>query len=254
MLTDSQRAELTATGITRLAGWIPRPDAEGIADAVWDDLARRGIARHDRSTWPVGFLAKNQQIRKRDCFAPYSTPALDTLLHAGLGLDGAQYQAWGALISFPDPGPWTVPHKIWHFDVPGRGDPDRPSVGRLFAYATDVGPRAGATLAVEGSHELVRRMVATAPGHDAGSSADIRKRLITTHPWFRALSREGGDRIRRFMVDGDEIDGVRVRVVELTGRAGDLTIMLPWTMHNIAVNCGDGPRLMATLWATATAD
>jgi len=48
------------------------------------------------------------------------------------------------------------------------------------------------------------------------------------------------------MVDGDEIDGVRVRVAELTGEAGDVTVMLPWTMHNFSMNCSPEPRLMVT--------
>ena len=49
---------------------------------------------------------------------------------------------------------------------------------RLFGYASDVVSGAGATLVVEGSHELVRRMVAAAPGHDAGGSAVLRKKLL----------------------------------------------------------------------------
>ena len=48
------------------------------------------------------------------------------------------------------------------------------------------------------------------------------------------------------MIDGDEIDGVRVRVAELTAQAGDIVVMLPWTMHNLAMNCAVTPRFMVT--------
>ena len=73
-------------------------------------------------------------------------------------------QAWGpALVTFPQPGPWTLPHKVWHVDLPGRGVPDTAGAVRLFGYASDVVTWGGATLVVEGSHELVRRMVAAAP-------------------------------------------------------------------------------------------
>ena len=90
-------------------------------------------------------------------------------------------------------------------------------------------------------------MVAGAPGHDAGRSADLCRRLAAAHPWFRALCREGGgDRVRRFMTDGEEIDGVRVRVAELTGAAGDVAIMLPWTLHNLSMNTAATPRFMVT--------
>lgn len=156
-------------------------------------------------------------------------------------------QPWGpALVTFPEPGPWTLPHKVWHFDLPGRGDPDRPAALRLFGYVSDVAPQGGGTVVVEGTHELVRRLVAAAPDHDAGESARLRRTLAARSPWFRALCREGGDRIHRFMTDGDEVDGVRVRVTELTGRAGDVVAMLPWTMHNLAMNCRPDPRFMVT--------
>jgi hypothetical protein len=91
-------------------------------------------------------------------------------------------------------------------------------------------------------------MVTNSPDYIAGSSAELRNRLNLTYPWFAALAREGGDRVARFMIDGDEIDGVRVRVVELTGSAGDVTMMLPWTMHSMAMNCRSNPRFMVTHW------
>jgi hypothetical protein len=93
---------------------------------------------------------------------------------------------------------------------------------------------------------LVRRLIARTPDHDAGSSSDLRKTLARQHRWFAALLGDGADRARQFMVDGDEIDGVRVRVGELTGEAGDVTVMSPWTMHNFSMNCSSAPRLMVT--------
>src|SRR4029450_10606922 len=97
-----------------------------------------------------------------------------------------------------------------------------------------------------GTPGLVPPRVAAAPAHDAGESARLRRTLAARSPWFRALCREGGDRIHRFMTDGDEVDGVRVRVPAPTGRAGDVVPMLPWTMHNLAMNCRPDPRFMVT--------
>jgi len=71
--------------------------------------------------------------------------------------------------------------------------------------------------------------------------------LIARSAWFKALCSAGGERVERFMVDGDELDGVRVRVVEATGNAGDVCLMHPWMLHNIAMNCADRPRMMMTL-------
>ena len=57
----------------------------------------------------------------------------------------------------------------------------------------------------------------------------------------------GGRRVDdQLFWDGEEIDGIRVRVVELTGDAGDVTLMLPWTLHAISPNGSDRPRMMVT--------
>ena len=45
------------------------------------------------------------------------------------------------------------------------------------------------------------------------------------------------------MTDGDEVDGVRVRVIEAIGNAGDVCLMHPWMLHNIAKNCADTTAL-----------
>jgi hypothetical protein len=250
VLTGEQRGLLETVGWVRLPGVLAAEAAVVMADSVWASLTERGVERERPETWPVGFVGKHQGLRKQRVFDAFGTaPATVAVVEELLGTGaGRADHAWGpALVTFPQPGPWTVPHKVWHFDLPGRGDPDRAQVVRLFGYVSDVGERGGATLVVEGSHELVRRMVAAAPGHDAGGSADLRKQLLAAHPWFRALGSEGtADRVQRFMVDGDEIDGVRVRVAELTAEAGDVVVMQPWTMHNLSMNCAAAPRFVVT--------
>jgi hypothetical protein len=37
-----------------------------------------------------------------------------------------------------------------------------------------------------------------------------------------------------------------VRVIEAIGNAGDVCLMHPWMLHNIAINNADQPRLMMT--------
>lgn len=249
VLTAVERDELSARGTLRLSSVLAPNAAAQLEADVWRILARRGVERGDRRTWPEGLIHQLQPLRQARCFDAFRAPAVagvvDQLLGVGRWVDTS---AWGpALVTFPQPRGWDVPHRVWHFDLPGRGDPDQVQVVRLFGYATSVGPRGGGTLVVEGSHELVRRMVAAAPDHDAGGSGDLRRRLARRHPWFAALVREGGDdRVRQFMVDGDEIDGVRVRVVELTAEAGDVVVMLPWTLHNASTNSALQPRFMVT--------
>lgn len=249
MLTPEQLDELNRRGVTQVGRAITRATAATMAEAVWAALADRGIRRADPSTWPEGFLTKNQALRTRGVFEPFNSPLVvgvgDQLLGAGRW---EARQGWGpALVTFPQPGPWRLPHQAWHFDLPGRGDPDAIPALRLFGFVGDVTPRGGGTLVVEGSHHLVRRLVAASLGHDAGRSSDLRKQLAAAHPWFKALLREGGaDRDHQLMIEGDEIDGVRVRVTELTAAAGDIVVMHPWTMHNMSMNCLTAPRLAVT--------
>jgi hypothetical protein len=54
------------------------------------------------------------------------------------------------------------------------------------------------------------------------------------------------ERIQRFMDEGAEINGTHVRVVELTGAAGDVILMHPWVLHAPAANCGTMPRFMVS--------
>jgi hypothetical protein len=226
--------ELFSTGVTYLRGAV---DPGAIEDQIWEYYAAQGIARDDRSTWPSNTLeSKLQRLRKTGMFSAFGSDIVRAALAEVLGDDWHELDAWGApLITFPQPGPWELPTKLWHSDFPARGNADAVMCLRLFGFVTPVGPQGGGTLAIEGSHELIRRMVEAAPGNDAGSSAVAKKQLFRAHPWFRAPS-----------FDPIEIDGVTVRVHELTGQPGDVALMLPWTLHNISMNCSDRPRFMVT--------
>jgi hypothetical protein len=249
MLTAEQLDELRTRGLTYIRALISAEQAAAIEDRIWTFLARRGIDRDDPSTWaPAGLMSNVQGLRQAGVFAPFANDALFAVVDQLLGHNTwtRPRQQGQALISFPQPEPWEIPHKTWHFDLPAKGAVDSFQAVRLFGYAATVVHRGGATLLVEGSPELVRRMVERSPRHDAGQSADVRRRLAGRSAWFKALTSAGGDRIDRFMTDGDEVDGVCVRVVEAIGNAGDVCLMHPWMMHNIAKNCADRPRMMMT--------
>lgn len=245
MLDVEQQTELATRGVTYVRALISAAEAAAIEDRVWKFFGKRGIDRHDRATWPPGGLMSGVQ-GLRDASAPFSNAQLYSIVDQLLGANTWTKPRPGqALVTFPEPEPWQIPHNTWHFDVPARGPIDRYDAVRVLGFIATVAPHGGGTLFVEGSHELTRRMVAQRDG-DAGQSSDVRRRLAKRSAWFAALGRAGGDRIAQFMTDGDEIDGVRVRVVEANGTAGDVCIMHPWMLHNIAKNCSDRPRMMMT--------
>ena len=62
VLSKAQRAQFEDRGLLKLEGFVPRRTAEGMADLLWKELARRHhIHRRDRSTWtqerPTDFKA-----------------------------------------------------------------------------------------------------------------------------------------------------------------------------------------------------
>lgn len=77
----------------------------------------------------------------------------------------------------------------------------------------------------------------------------MRDGLLRSHPWLKALSSPEDDpeRNARFMSAEVDIDGLPARVVELTGKPGDIYVTHPWVMHAIAPNATREPRFMRSM-------
>jgi len=245
MLTAAQLEEFERRGWTTVPDAVSPADRVVMFDRVWEFLEKRGLLRDDPSTWPDS-IDKLQPLRKAGAFDAFLGPLIDSTADQLIG--AGRWTTLGvrpqALITLPTAEPWCLPHKVWHLDLPGKGLPSGIPAVRYFGLLDDVEPRGGGTLVVEGSHELVAQMVAAAPRNDAGSSSELRKKL-RSHEFFSRLADPDPD-ISRFMETGDEIDGVPVRVAEVTGRAGDLIVMHPWMMHNLSMNCSTRPRIAMT--------
>ena len=242
MLDDVHLGELDQRGWTRVSGVADADAVADMLDRTWGFLESRGIRRDDSTTWPEK-VGKLQPLRNAGVFDAFRGDHVDRIADQLMGVGhwttlGVRPQA---LITMPTSEPWHLPHKVWHFDLPARGPTDRLAALRLFGLVDDVAPRGGGTLVVEGSHELVRRMVEAAPDHDAGGSSDVRLTL-REHDFFAALNRPEPD-VATFMNDGAIVDGVPVRVAEITGDAGDLVVMHPWLMHNLSMNTEPRPRI-----------
>ena len=241
-LDSTQLEELHGRGWTRVPAFLDPTTVGQVEDAMWAFLGRRGIDRHDPTTWPDR-VPKLQPLRRGSTFDPWLTPQLEAITSQLLGADN--WHTFGgrpaALITMPTAGPWRVPHKVWHLDLPARGHTDRLDAVRIFGLGTDVAAHGGATIVVEGSPTLVRRMVEAADGN-AGSSSDARKALARRYPFFTTLGQPGGPDRDRALLAGETIDGVEVRVAEVTGAAGDLIVMDPWMVHNLNMNTSATPR------------
>jgi hypothetical protein len=245
VLTAHQHEEFLATGLLRLEGAFPQAAAEVMCGRLWEFLARQyAIHRDDQSTWTVEQPARFQPVTHSGAFRPIGgsplCAALDMLLGPG---QWARPRWWGRpLVTFPQDGPWELPTRAWHFDCMPVTAGHRPV--QFFAFLNPVHPRGGGTLVLAGSH----RLVAPYLGLGAEFRLDRVRTSLASHSWLRGLWKPGdaGDRIQRYMNDGTTIDGVPLRVVELTGEPGDVILMHSDTFHAVAPNRLSEPRMMLT--------
>jgi hypothetical protein len=109
-------------------------------------------------------------------------------------------------------------------------------------------PRGGGTLILSGSPRLLASQERGIPADQRrGLDTRARERFYRLHPWLMALTGQApspADRISAFM-DGETIvEGVPLRVVELTGQPGDMVFCHPAMVHCRAPNRGTHPRFM----------
>jgi ectoine hydroxylase-related dioxygenase (phytanoyl-CoA dioxygenase family) len=247
MLSAARRDEFDRRGILRLPATIPLTEVTAMRQRVWQHLLDRHAIHPDRpETWPVHPPAHFQKLTGTGAFDAMATGQLCAVVDDLLGAGRWQWPAhWGRpLVTFPRPGTaWNVPTSGWHLDL--QDVLDELTMLVVFAHLAPVRPQGGGTLVVTGSHRLTTPAGPRARNVPARSH-EVKAYLSTVHPWLRDLSKGDGDtdRIYRYLTAGANIDGVHVRVEELTGEPGDAVIMHPRLLHVVAPNCLPAPRMM----------
>lgn len=237
-------------GYLVVRGAFSPDDAHTMQDEWWGELAEaHGVRREDRSTWrPIlGDLkrAKQSPIQQKIATARVRG-VIDDLLSSG---NWRPPRDWGrALVTFSEPGYWDVPTELWHWDSPCGWHRDALNALFVVSFVGSVAPRSGGTLLLSGSPRLLMRQeAALTPEERRGDAAARRDLFHRSHPWLMALTGKApspADRIAAFMDVETEIDGVPVRVVELTGEPGDMVFCHPAIAHCVAPNRGAQPRFM----------
>ena len=254
----SQLTTLTSSDIQRFErdGYVLVRQAFSPADALsmegrwWSELeVAHGIRRDDRSSWRQ--IPGDLKAAKRDPIqARILTGQVRGVFDDLLGMAAwSPPRDWGrAIVTFPEPGAWKVPTRLWHWDNLCEPHIDQPRALFVVSFIGSVAPRSGGTLILSGSPRLLvqqeRRIPASQRG---GSGASIWERCHRSHPWIMALTGQApspADRTAAFM-DGETIvEGVPLRVVELTGEPGDMVFCHPVMVHCRAPNRGVRPRFM----------
>lgn len=252
----SRPTTLTPAAIERFErdGYVVVREAFSRADGLamqqrwWRELAEEhGIRPDDRSSWRR--LAGDLKSAKRDPLqARILTERVRGVFDDLLG-EGAWSppRNWGrAIATFPEPGTWQVPTKLWHWDNPCDLHLDRPKALFVLSFVGSVAPQGGGTLILSGSPRLLLRQERRASGRPP-SGAGVWERFHRSDPWLMALTGlapSPADRTAAFMDGETVVDDVPLRVVELTGEPGDMVFCHPVMVHCAAANRGTRPRFM----------
>lgn len=211
-----------AQGYLRLEGFHARTELATLRRALDRELKRihagRGAATSLRA------LPVFQQIGRLSALVKVPglhetlvTPELrQVIAHlGGRAPSGTQQTQW--LLSPARQGAWTLQGLNWHVDVSADARGPIPGI-QAFFLIDDVAPHGGATLALAGSHRL--------------DPADAMPRLRRVLRMSTNLERDLAD--------------LDVRVVEMSGRAGDVFLMDMRTLHTPSINTTGQIRMMAT--------
>jgi len=254
----SQLTTLTSSDIRRFErdGYVVVRQAFSPLDALamerrwWSELEdAHGIRRDDLSSWrqiPGDLKAAKRDPIQARILTGRVRGAFDDLLGTTAW---SPPRDWGrAIATFPEPGVWEVPTRLWHWDNLCEPHMDQPRALFVVSFIGSVAPRSGGTLILSGSPRLLieqeRRIPASQRG---GSGASIWERFHRSHPWLMALTGQApspADRTAAFMNGETIVDGVPLRVVELTGEPGDMVVCHPVMVHCRAPNRGVRPRFM----------
>jgi hypothetical protein len=141
-----------------------------------------------------------------------------------------------------------VPTRLWHWDNPCELHLDHPRALFVVSFIGPVAPRSGGTLILSGSPRLLIQQEHQIPASQRrGLGAMPWERFHRSHPWLMALAGQApspADRIAAFMDGETTVEGVSLRVVELTGEPGDMVFCHPVMVHCVAPNRGTRPRFM----------
>ncbi|WP_397423419.1 phytanoyl-CoA dioxygenase family protein [Phenylobacterium sp.] len=248
-LSDAQLAQFQSQGVVKIDGLL---SLQGVADARHAVLRRmealglwgNGKWRLDhveRPQWPATGLKPARDIGHRhpELEALIDEPAVRIAVEHLSGGGPFDRKVWPRpqiLASLPNAPPWSLPGG-WHVDAPRLASRLSPGL-QLFAFLEPVEPRGGGTLVVAGSHRLL----------NAGRHLKVKAitSALGAEPFFRQLFDSQSKLACPAVLPEGRVEGVPLKVMELTGQPGDAWLMDLRILHAAAPNGSDRPRLMIT--------
>jgi len=132
---------------------------------------------------------------------------------------------------------WEIPSNIWHTDVQRAKSLGIPGI-QIFVFLDQVKSRSGGTLLVEGTHRLLN--------NHAHMSSKRFKQLLKREPYFNNLMDNQKPNLNSLLTEYDQVDGVPVKVTELTGQPGEVFVADLRLLHTLSDNTSSQTRIMMT--------
>jgi hypothetical protein len=228
-----------------------------MATRIGEYLAtEESVRRNQRQAWLAERPAGLRPLTKAGVFDAAAAESVEIALAEiyGPGRYPRPRNGGRAAVTNKVPDPWDVPSGGWHVDNWPGPEGEDPRGVTVFTVLAPLRPFGGGTLVLAGSYRLLRPSPASMVGKHR--LPGVRRELGERHPWLADLwgsgAGSGGDRRRRYLDEGAVLDGVPVRVVELTGEPGDVFVMRADTFHTLSPNSLDQPRMMLVkTWSPA---
>lgn len=279
VFTDEQIEHFIEHGWVKLEEAFPRENALIAQDYIWGQLSLRGVLKDDPSTWTQTLVHikenySNENFEK--CNSQRFQDAIEDLVGEGRWAYKDYRVMWGWWpVNFPQKTnePWTVPYEGWHFD----GQHFRHYVNSweqgllCIPIFSEINHQGGATLIAEGTHHIVAKMLNEHPDGIEFTSAVVKG--MQAHPWLVELTgisedinpddiqtleqldqliyqvaaqkKPSADRVEKFMnTTYEDPSGIKLRVVEATGKPGDVYFCHPFLFHARSDNHSDKVRFM----------
>lgn len=242
---DEQKKTLEDRGLVKLEGFIPKAQVTLARDLICDVAEKYGLYSADGWTRSASrfsdakpFRAAINALNHADHFPDLIS---EDVMQIARDLQGEAVAplppGQQILFTLPSTVSWSVPNDVWHVDIPRLGKLGAPGL-QVFILLDDVEPKGGGTLVLSGSHRLLN-------GSRVMRSREL-KLALGREPYFRNLFDRNRAPTNRLEDTMGVVDGVKLEVVELTGKSGDIYLMDLRTLHTPAPNSLDTARLMMT--------
>lgn len=216
---DEIRNDLEKAGIAKLEGFIAGKDAQSafrqiraLAQEHGLHADGRWITSQGRFAVPKAFRSALGKLHRNPEFPCLMGEQLSDLVAQLVGSPVALLPpGQQILFSLPGEEAWSIPHDVWHTDMPRFPEAAAPGL-QAFALLDDLEPGGGATLAVAGSHRLL---------NDVGAltSREVKQRLRHEH-FFETLFDPRRPPMTALEGVAGHAGNVDLRVVELDRKRG----------------------------------